>query len=101
MALKISTLVVGPFEVNCYLVWDDQTGEAVIIDPGADEQLIVKAIDKAKCRPRAILLTHGHGDHIAAVSAIKNRYNIPLYAGKGEEKLLSDANENLSAWFGV
>lgn len=101
MALNIKTIIVGPFEVNCYLVWDDQSADAVIIDPGADDDHIIKAIEQAGCTPRAILLTHGHGDHIAAVAAVKEHYNIPLYVGDGEEKLLSSPSANVSAMLGI
>lgn len=101
MALRIRTTIVGPFEVNCYLAWDDQTGDAAIIDPGADEQLIIRSVEQAKCTPRAILLTHGHGDHIAAVDPVKNHYNIPLYVGDGEEELLANPDANVSALIGM
>ena len=96
--MKISTLVVGPFAVNCYLLWDDN-GEGVIIDPGAEKDKIIETVDKAGFSPKAILLTHGHGDHIAAVADIKEKYNIPLYIGDGEEGLLKNPSANVSAYF--
>lgn len=101
MPLRIETIIVGPFEVNCYLVWDSATSDAVIIDPGADEDHIMKAAKRAGCNPQAILLTHGHGDHIAGVAAIKEHFNIPLYAGDGEEKLLASPSANVSALIGI
>jgi hydroxyacylglutathione hydrolase len=99
MSKKIETVVVGPFFVNCYLYWDEQSGEGVIIDPGAEEAGIIEEIGKAGMRPRAILLTHGHGDHIAAVGAVKDHYEIPLYVGQGEEELLKNPDANVSAMF--
>ena len=101
MAVVVETIVVGPFEVNCYLVWDDQSGAAVIFDPGADEQLIFAAIERFGVTPKAILLTHGHGDHIAAISPVKSRYDIPLYCGEGEEALLASPSANVSALLGL
>ena len=101
MAIRIDTIVVGPFEVNCYLIWNEQTGDAVIIDPGADEHLIFDAVQKARVTPRAILLTHGHGDHIAAVGAVKSKYDILLYCGDGEERLLANPTANVSIFLGV
>jgi glyoxylase-like metal-dependent hydrolase (beta-lactamase superfamily II) len=99
MSRKVHNVVVGPFAVNCYLLWDEKTQDGVIIDPGADEDVIAYEIDQIEMKPRAILLTHGHGDHIAAVRDLKGRYNIPLYIGKGEQELLANPNANISAYF--
>ena len=84
--------------VNCYLYWNERTSEGVIIDPGDEAELIFDHVEAAKVTPRAILLTHGHVDHISAVAEVKRRYNIPLYVGKGEEGMLSDPAANASAY---
>jgi len=98
--MKLSTVVVGPFQVNCYLYWDEAAAEGVIIDPGDEAEKIFGAVERAGFRPRAILLTHGHGDHIAAVEPVMDRYGIPLYAGAGEEELLKNPSANVSALIG-
>ncbi len=95
----LKTLVVGPFQVNCYLYWDKASSDAVIIDPGAEDDRIIGQITQANLEPKAILLTHGHGDHIAAVAAIKDHFQIPLYIGRGEEELLANPSANVSALF--
>ena len=97
--MNIKTIVVGPFQVNCYLYWDPNTNDGIIIDPGAEEDTIITAVDKTGMTPRAILLTHGHADHIAAVAAVKERFDIPLYIGKGEQDLLANPSANVSAFF--
>ena len=99
MSRKVHTVVVGPFAVNCYLLWDEATSEGVIIDPGADDDVIAYEIDQVEMIPKAILLTHGHGDHIAAVEAVQQLYKIPLYVGRGEEELLANPSANISAYF--
>jgi len=99
MATQVHTVVVGPFAVNCYLLWDQKTSEGVIIDPGAEAEEIAEEIDEFNIVPKAILLTHGHGDHIAAVAELKKMFNVPLYVGRGEEGLLSDPGANISAFF--
>ena len=99
MATQVHTVVVGPFAVNCYLLWDQQSSEGVIIDPGAEADEIVEEIDEFNITPRAILLTHGHGDHIAAVADLKKIFDVPLYIGRGEEALLADPSANISAFF--
>jgi len=98
--MNLHTLVVGPFQVNCFLYWDEKTGDGVIIDPGADEARIFEAVDKAGFNPRAVLLTHGHGDHIAAVAPVIEKYNVPLYVGRADRELLANPSANVSALIG-
>ena len=98
--MNIETLVVSPFQTNCYLVWKHKEKGAVIIDPGDEDELIVGRLEKLGLNPLAILLTHGHIDHIGAVEAIKKRFHIPLYVGQGEEELLSSPSANGAALLG-
>jgi hydroxyacylglutathione hydrolase len=99
MHKRVRAVVVGPFQVNCYLLYDEELRDAVIIDPGADEHTVFDEIEQLEITPRAVLLTHGHGDHIAAVEAVKAEYGIPVYVGAGEEALLADPSANISAFF--
>jgi hydroxyacylglutathione hydrolase len=98
--MEILTLVVGMFETNCYLVYDRDKSEGVVIDPGDEAERIAGEIERLDFRPKMILLTHGHADHIGAVSEIQEKYDIPLCVGRGEEPLLKSAIENLSALVG-
>jgi len=88
------------FQVNCYLYWDPQSGDGVIIDPGDEAEVIVRQVGSAGFTPRAILLTHGHGDHIAAVAEVKEHFGLPLYLGNGDQTLLANPSENVSALVG-
>ena len=97
--MMLQKIQVGPFQVKCYLYFDEASSDTVIIDPGAEDDRIIEQITEANLEPRAILLTHGHGDHIAAVAAIKDKYKIPLYIGRGEEELLANPSANVSALF--
>lgn len=99
--MKICTIVVSMFETNCYLAADETTGKCAIIDPGDEPERIFAEIEKEKLTPEVILLTHGHGDHIGAVVEMVHRYKVPLYAGEGEEALLSSPERNMSAAVGV
>ena len=98
--MQIETIIVGPFEVNCYLVLDPQTRDGVIIDPGGEKEKILEHVKGLTMKPLAILLTHGHGDHIAALEAVKSEFQIPHYVGKGDEPLLASPSENVSAFYG-
>ncbi len=98
--MKLEMLTVGPFEENCYLYWDEKNSKGVIIDPGAEAARIIDTVTRAKFEPTAILLTHGHGDHIGALAEIKAHWNLPVYIGQGEEGYLADPHLNGSADFG-
>ncbi len=98
--MKIETIVVGAFQVNCYLYWDESAGDGIILDPGDEETRIFGAVRQAGFLPKAVLLTHGHVDHIAAVAAVKAEYDIPLFVGRGEEDLLANPSANVSELIG-
>jgi hydroxyacylglutathione hydrolase len=96
----IERVVVSPFETNCYLVGIEKDSSGVIIDPGDEDELILDRLSRSGVSPTAILLTHGHADHIAAVKPIKEKLNIPIYIGKGDETMLESPSANVSAFFG-
>lgn len=76
---RIEFVPVGPLEVNCYLVGCAETGDAVVIDPGADPALIIERIEAHGFRPRMIINTHGHLDHTAANAAVAEQYGIQAW----------------------
>lgn len=98
--MNVKTLPVGPFETNCYLYRDETSGDGVIIDPGGEEALIIKEVESSRMKPRGILLTHGHGDHIAAVAPLMEHFGLSLWVGAGEEELLANPSANVSAFYG-
>jgi glyoxylase-like metal-dependent hydrolase (beta-lactamase superfamily II) len=61
--LQVVQIPVTPFQQNCALIWDAQTGCGTVIDPGGDVPRILAALERAKCKVDRILLTHGHLDH--------------------------------------
>ncbi len=77
--MKILSRTVGPFQENSYLVVDEETGDAVMIDPGADAERLLEMLDESGATLRAIWLTHGHLDHIGAISAIRRRHPVPVH----------------------
>lgn len=96
--LSIQTYVVGPVQTNCYFAINDDTKEVLIIDPGASAKQLAEKVKEQGLKPVAILLTHGHFDHILAAEAIRDRYQIPIYACQKEEKTLQDPKINLTAY---
>ena len=100
--IKISTVHVGMIGTNCYIVYTDNIEsfkEAVIIDPGDDAEKIYDKVEELGIKPVAVLLTHGHFDHILAVNQVASKYNIDIYASEEEERLLGDATLNLSGGY--
>ncbi len=81
--------VVGALEVNCYLIGCDQSKEIAVIDPGGEADKIFSAIEEKKYKPKYLINTHGHIDHIAANKDFKERYNIPLMIHSKDSFLLS------------
>lgn len=68
--MKIHTLAVGAYETNCYIVYQDSEKDCVVIDPGYEPETILDAVAKLGKSVAAILLTHGHFDHVGAVEAL-------------------------------
>ena len=84
----VQTLALGPTQTNCYLVGANSSRAAVVIDPGWNANAILASVRSAELTIEAILLTHGHFDHIGAVAEIKEALNVPLIAHTREVDLL-------------
>lgn len=98
--MRIVTMQLGMLATNCYLVINEETGELVIIDPAGEADRILARVRQMKARPVAVLLTHGHFDHIGAVASLQKTYSIPVCAMAEEQELLQDAQKNLSGLYG-
>ena len=98
--IKIRSVLVSECYTNCYLCMNTDTKEGFIVDPGDDALKISVNVSNIEMIPKAILLTHGHADHISAVTELKEKYNIPVYASEEEDRLLVDTRANLSSMFG-
>ena len=94
--MLIKKIVVGPMESNCYLAGDEDTKEIFVIDPGGDYNKIKKIIDQAGLKPKVVINTHGHGDHIGA----NKEFNIPVWIHRLDADFLTDPSKNLSGAFG-
>jgi glyoxylase-like metal-dependent hydrolase (beta-lactamase superfamily II) len=100
--LQVHTIVSMPFEENTYVVWKSGASDALVIDPGLEPDLILDFLRERELTAAAILNTHGHADHIGGNAALKQAFSpAPLIIGAGESHLLSDAEANLSAPFGL
>ncbi len=101
MNLAIRMMVLGPVQTNCYFLINEDTKEVLIVDPADRAQKIIEWINSEGLKPTAILLTHGHFDHIMGVAGVKKEYNIPIYASKDEVEVLANPQINVSTMMGA
>lgn len=92
MTYSVTVLPNGKWKQNCYVVSDDATGVALLIDPGSDAPMIQQQLSHHALTPVAILNTHGHFDHIGAVAELMAHYKIPFYLDPADSKLVKQAN---------
>ena len=83
--MKVITTVVGELGTNCYLLIDEATREAALIDPADSPDELSALIEREGVTLRYILLTHGHRDHTLAVPALKKALpDVPVYIGEAD-----------------
>src|SRR2546427_381771 len=100
--LNIHTIVSMPFAENTYVAWREDATAALVIDPGLEPDAILDFLVEQGLTAAAILNTHGHADHIAGNQAMKAAFpQAPLVIGVNEAHLLTDAEANMSAPFGM
>lgn len=98
--MKIKKFVIGMMATNCYLVSSETTKECFLVDPGVFRQEIVEYIRTRGYKVQAILLTHGHFDHIMGIDGFLKEFPVPVYAQEEEKRLLENAEENVSLMCG-
>lgn len=95
--MLVKKFITGPLEVNCYLVGDEQTRTAFIIDPGYYNLKLVEFAKQEKFSIKHIILTHGHGDHMCGVPSYRKKYpGIKVIANINDRDLLMGKILNFS-----
>jgi hydroxyacylglutathione hydrolase len=98
--VRIARATVGPFEENCYLVVDEATGRAVLVDPGDEPARLVRMVQDSGAALDAIWLTHAHIDHIGALAAVKRRWDVPVFLHPADAPLFV-AGTRQAAYYGL
>ena len=107
--MKIDCLILGAYETNCYVLRKESLGlrnndaaqDCLVIDPGLEAGELIEFLDEQKLNPVAVLLTHGHIDHIAGVAAMRSRFpEIKVYIHNLDAGMLTEPKINLSAMAG-
>ncbi len=98
--IKIGRMMLGVCQTNCYFVYREGSSKVIFIDPADYGDQIFQAMKNNGFEVSAILLTHGHFDHIWGCSRLRQLTSAPVYAYEGEEKVLLSADLNVSAGAG-
>ena len=88
--IRVQRTTVGRWKVNCYFIHDHKVG--VIVDPGAEADVLRREVEACGFRPLAIIATHGHFDHVGAVAVLKKEYSVPFLLHRNDMRLLTHAN---------
>ncbi len=98
--MKFAIIPVTPFQQNCSLLWCEQTGQAAVVDPGGDVDLVLETIERARVVPQKILLTHGHIDHAGGTAEIAARLHVPVEGPQREDRFWIDQLPQQGRMFG-
>jgi hydroxyacylglutathione hydrolase len=96
--MKWSQLPLGVLQTNCYII-ENEKKECLVIDPGSEGKKLINWLNKRELKPVSILLTHAHFDHIGAVDAVRDAFQVQVYVHEEEEEWLSNPKLNGSKFF--
>lgn len=97
--LKINTLLNNP--TNCYIIEDEDTKEAMVIDPGGESKEIIEMLDILDAKLKYIYLTHCHGDHIGGVKFLKEKKGGTILIHRDDAEGLKNQNITLTNYIGM
>ena len=96
MPLTVHTLTVGPLQANCHLIVNEETSQAIVVDPGDEAHRILGIAEEYGATITAIWLTHAHIDHIGGLAALKKQTGAPITVHEAEKEWLMDGRLNLA-----
>lgn len=97
--MKVEKFVTGMISTNCYLAINEETKQAVIIDPASCPDYLISHIKREGLHVEAILLTHGHFDHIMGIDGFLEEFVVPVYVHELDQKLMTDIKLNQSSTY--
>lgn len=98
--LNVITVHTGPLAVNTYVAWNEGSNECVVVDPAACSPVLAET-EKLGLTVKAILLTHGHFDHILGVAGLKERTGARVYISPADAPCLKDGKQSLASMVGL
>lgn len=100
MSLRVTSVVVGAFQENSYLVVDEKSRHAVLVDPGAEPERIVRLVRESGATLDAIWLTHAHVDHIGAIAGVERVWPVPVHLHPLDRPIF-DRGETIAQIYGI
>ena len=95
--LTCERYVLGPMDVNTYLIWDEVSREAIIVDPADADEVFLSRLEELALTKVSIFLTHGHADHIPGIPGIKAATGAMVMCSEEDAPMLTDPDTNLSS----
>ncbi|WP_316860278.1 MBL fold metallo-hydrolase [uncultured Cohaesibacter sp.] len=99
--MKVAIVPVTVFQQNCTLIWDEETGKGVVIDPGGQVDKILQVIEHEKIDVERILITHGHIDHVGGAVELRDALDVDVEGPHEADRMLMDHIEVQAQQFGV
>ena len=96
--MQIETVIVGQLDTNCYVVFDEASREAIIIDPGDEPDKISAYVETKNLRPTHIIFTHAHYDHVCAVRELKDSYQAKIAMHEAEAQTYEETKKRCMSW---
>ncbi len=94
----VRSLVVGPLDVNCFIIWDEASKKAMVIDPGDEPDRIMEIINNESLSVDYIVCTHAHFDHVGAVADIKKETGAKVIIHRDELEIYHGAKDQAAFW---
>jgi glyoxylase-like metal-dependent hydrolase (beta-lactamase superfamily II) len=100
--VQINHLILGAYQTNCYILRQDKTAkDCLIIDTGLQAEALIYFLKEYELNPVAVVLTHGHPDHIAGLAVLQKEYRrLKVYIHKLDAKMLTEAESNVLPFVG-
>ena len=99
--MTVKQFLAGPIGTNCYLLINEKTKEAVIVDPASCPDYMMNYIKTEELKLKAVLLTHAHFDHIMGIDDVLNKYGkMPVYVHEADKPMLEDPQQNMTMYCG-
>ena len=99
--MKCEIIPVTPFQQNCTLLWCEETMKAAFVDPGGEDDRLLRAVDKNKVSLENILVTHGHLDHAGGTAELVERLGLPVEGPEEEDLFWIEGMPQQARMFGV
>ncbi len=100
MTTQVAIIPVTSLQQNCTLIWDDETKQGAVVDPGGDVPRILAAIERSGATVRDIFITHGHLDHAGGAAELAGALGVPVTGPDISDKFLLESMEEQGRQFG-